>query len=63
MLDCGFAEFLYRAFNLSFGAKCLPQMEEVLSIWDVVLLPRHRAFTWYAFGVDSLICWGGGGGG
>ena len=27
MLDCGFAEFLYRALFLSFGANCLPQIE------------------------------------
>ena len=39
MLDCGFAEFLYRALFLFFGAKCLPQIEggegggRVMSSW------------------------------
>ena len=26
MLDCGFAEFLYRGLSLSFKAQCLPQI-------------------------------------
>ena len=30
MLDCGFAEFLYRGLSLSFKARCLPQIEGVL---------------------------------
>ena len=30
MLDCGFAEFLYRGLSLSFKAQCLPQIEGVL---------------------------------
>ena len=30
VLDCGFAEFLYRGLSLSFKAQCLPQIEGVL---------------------------------
>ena len=32
MLDCGFAEFLYRGLSLSFKAQCLPQIEGVLCL-------------------------------
>ena len=28
VLECGFAEFLYRGLPLSFKAQCLPQIEE-----------------------------------
>ena len=37
VLECGFAEFLYRGLPLSFKAQCLPQIEEgrgkVVSCW------------------------------
>ena len=32
MLDCGFAEFLYRGLSLSFKARCVPQIEEGLCL-------------------------------
>ena len=32
MLECGFAEFLYRALPLSFKAQCLPQIKRVLCL-------------------------------
>ena len=32
VLDCGFAEFLYRALYLSFGTKCLLQIEGCLCL-------------------------------
>ena len=32
MLECGFAEFLYRGLPLSFKAQCLPQIKEWLCL-------------------------------
>ena len=32
MLDCGFAEFLYRGLSLSFKARCVPLIEEGLCL-------------------------------
>ena len=32
VLECGFAEFLYRGLPLSFKAQCLPQIEEGLCL-------------------------------
>ena len=32
VLDCGFAEFLYRGLSLSFKAQCVPQIEEGLCL-------------------------------
>ena len=32
VLDCGFAEFLYRGLSLSFKARCVPQIEEALCL-------------------------------
>ena len=50
MLEYGFAEFLYRDLPLSFKAQCL----------GVMVLHRHRAIIWGAFGVVWLNSRGGG---
>ena len=54
MLNCGFAECLYRGLSLSFKAQCLRQIEGGLCLLGGMLLHRHRAINWYAFGVDRL---------
>ena len=51
VLECGFAEFLYRGLPLSFKAQCLSQIKGVCVWLGVMLLHRHRAIIWFAFGV------------
>ena len=54
MLECGFAEFLYR------GYPCLSKLNVSLKlrrgrVWlGAMLLHRHGAIVWYAFGVAWL---------
>ena len=51
MLDCGFAEFLYRGLSLSFKAQCLPQIEEVLCLAGCHVVAQTQGY--------HLVCiWG-----
>ena len=41
--------------TLSFKAQCLPQIERGGCVWlGVMVLHRHRAVFWYAFGIAYL---------
>ena len=63
VLDCGFAEFLYRALYLPFGAKCLLQMDRggFVSIWDVALVAKTRGFYLVCiWGSQAQLLYGGG---
>ena len=51
MLDCGFAEFLYRDLSLSFKAQCLPQIEGVLCLAGCHVVAQTQGY--------HLVCiWG-----
>ena len=51
MLDCGFAEFLYRGLSLSFKAQCLPQIEGVLCLAECHVVAQTQGY--------HLVCiWG-----
>ena len=58
MLECGFAEFLYRGLPLSFKAQCLPQIKRVLCRGGchVVAQGYHLGCIW-----GSLVKFQGGG--
>ena len=58
MLDCGFAEFLYRGLSLSFKAQCLPQIETVLCLAGCHVVAQTQAITCYAFGEPGYISGG-----
>ena len=55
MLECGFAEFLYQ------GYPCLSKLNVSLKlrggcVWPgAMLLHRHGAIIWYAFGFVGLL--------
>ena len=59
MLDLGFSEFLYWGFSLSFKLKFSLKWRGNCVQLGVVLLHRHRAIVWYAFGVAWLNSRGG----
>ena len=50
MLECGFAEFLYRVLPLSFKARCLPQIKEGLCLAGCHVVAQtqgyHLVCTW-----------------
>ena len=51
MLDCGFAEFLYRGLSLSFKAQCLSQIEGVLCLAGCHVVAQTQGY--------HLVCiWG-----
>ena len=51
MLECGFAEFLYRGLPLSFKAQCLPQIKGALCLAGCHGVVQTRAYR--------LVCiWG-----
>ena len=60
MLECGFAEFLYRGLPLSFKAQCVPQIKEGLCLagCHVVALTQgyYLVYIW-----GSLVKFQGGG--
>ena len=51
MLDCGFAEFLYRGVSLSIKVQCLPQIEECLGLAGSHVVAQTQDVIWYEFGV------------
>ena len=51
MLDCGFAEFLYRGLSLSFKALCVPQIEEDLCLAGCHVVVQTQ-------GLSSDMIWG-----
>ena len=51
MLDCGFAEFLYRGLSLSFKAQCVPQIEEGLCLGGCNVVAQTQ-------GLSSGMIWG-----
>ena len=54
VLECGFAKSLYLGLPLSFKAQCLPQIKGGCVWLGAMLLHRHGAIVWYAFGVAWL---------
>ena len=51
MLDCGFAEFLYRGLSLFFKAQCLPKIEKGLCLAGCHVVAQTQGY--------HLVCiWG-----